>query len=81
MVSSTSKKGQTFSEIVKGVHDLSLSYQNYGAFVRGKYWYDRRLKDSEVERGHLATGYSADGVKLDDSDFHDLQKFLRCGAS
>ena len=69
------KKSQTFSEIVKGVHDLTLNYRNYGAVFRGKYWYDRRLKDQEVERGHLATGYFADGVKLDDSDFDDLQKF------
>ncbi len=69
------KKGQTFSEIVKGVHDLSLSKGNYGAFMRGKYWYDRRLQDQDVERGHLPTGYSASGQKLDDSSFDDLQKF------
>ena len=29
------KKGDTFSKIFKGVHDLELKYQDFGAFVRG----------------------------------------------
>ncbi|MDH0636880.1 DUF1302 domain-containing protein [Pseudomonas sp. GD03860] len=39
------KKGETFSKIFKGVHDLELKYGQSGAFVRGKYWYDFELKD------------------------------------
>ncbi len=39
------KKGETFSKIFKGVHDLELRYQDSGAFIRGKYWYDFELKD------------------------------------
>ncbi|HBB78435.1 DUF1302 domain-containing protein [Stutzerimonas nitrititolerans] len=39
------KKGETFSKIFKGVHDLELRYRDSGAFVRGKYWYDFELKD------------------------------------
>ncbi|WP_422421866.1 DUF1302 domain-containing protein [Pseudomonas sp. GZD-222] len=39
------KKGETFSKIFKGVHDLELSYGDTRAFVRGKYWYDFELKD------------------------------------
>jgi len=39
------KKGETFSKIFKGVHDLELKYGDSGAFVRGKYWYDFELKD------------------------------------
>ncbi|WP_312172850.1 DUF1302 domain-containing protein [Stutzerimonas kunmingensis] len=39
------KKGETFSKIFKGVHDLELSYRDSGAFIRGKYWYDFELKD------------------------------------
>jgi hypothetical protein len=31
------KKGETFSKIFKGVHDLELKYGDSGAFVRGKY--------------------------------------------
>ncbi|MEO4046971.1 DUF1302 domain-containing protein [Pseudomonas sp. CAU 1711] len=39
------KKGETFSKIFKGIHDLQLSYGDSGVFVRGKYWYDFELKD------------------------------------
>ncbi|WP_253277075.1 DUF1302 domain-containing protein [Pseudomonas fluorescens] len=39
------KKGETFSKIFKGIHDLQLSYGDTGVFVRGKYWYDFELKD------------------------------------
>nr|WP_256659511.1 DUF1302 domain-containing protein [Pseudomonas sp. H9] len=39
------KKGETFSKIFKGVHDLELKYRDSGVFVRGKYWYDFELKD------------------------------------
>lgn len=39
------KRGETFSKIFKGIHDLELRYANGGAFFRGKYWYDFELKD------------------------------------
>ena len=39
------KRGETFSKIFKGSHDLELKYGNTGVFVRGKYWYDFELKD------------------------------------
>lgn len=39
------KKGDTFSKIFKGVHDLELRFRDSGAFIRGKYWYDFELKD------------------------------------
>lgn len=39
------KKGETFSKIFKGIHDLQLSYKDTGVFLRGKYWYDFELKD------------------------------------
>jgi hypothetical protein len=41
------KKGETFSKIFKGIHDLQLTYGDTGVFVRGKYWYDFELKDEE----------------------------------
>lgn len=41
------KKGETFSKIFKGIHDLELRYGDSGAFVRGKYWYDFELKDED----------------------------------
>ena len=39
------KRGETFSKIFKGTHDLELKYGETGVFVRGKYWYDFELKD------------------------------------
>ncbi|MCG8668593.1 MAG: DUF1302 domain-containing protein [Pseudomonadales bacterium] len=41
------EKGETFSEIVKGSVDIDLTYQDFGAFIRGRFWYDNRL-----EKGH-----------------------------
>jgi len=39
------KKGDAFSKIFRGVHDLELKYGDSGAFLRGKYWYDFETKD------------------------------------
>jgi len=39
------EKGDAFSKIFRGVHDLELRYGNSGAFIRGKYWYDFETKD------------------------------------
>ncbi|MCG2599732.1 MAG: DUF1302 domain-containing protein [Achromobacter sp.] len=39
------KKGETFSKIFKGIHDLELKYRDTGVFLRGKYWYDFEVKD------------------------------------
>lgn len=41
------KKGETFSKIFKGIHDLELRYGDSGVFIRGKYWYDFELKDEQ----------------------------------
>src|SRR5690606_34294265 len=38
-------RGETFSKILKGLHDLEFQYGDSGAFFRGKYWYDFELKD------------------------------------
>jgi len=54
------EKGDAFSQVFKGSHDLQLSYQNYGAFVRGKYWYDAALEGDS---------------SLDDSNNNDLAKY------
>ncbi len=39
------KRGETFSKVVKGTTDLSLTYQDYGLFTRARYYYDFELKD------------------------------------
>jgi hypothetical protein len=41
------KKGETFSKIFKGIHDLELKYGDTGVFIRGKYWYDFETKDEQ----------------------------------
>lgn len=42
-------KGDIFSRIFKGSHDLELRYRDSGAFLRGKYWYDFEVKDGSQE--------------------------------
>ncbi len=59
------ENGDTFSQIFKGSHDLQVSYGNYGAFVRGKYWYDAALEGQN----------DVNGNEYDDSDFNDLAKY------
>ena len=68
------EKGETYSKIFKGIHDLELRYENYGAFVRGKYWYDFELENEGKRHGHGPNSYAA-GENLDDSGFSDFAKF------
>ncbi len=79
------KNGDAFSQIIKGSHDLQFSYQNFGGFVRGKYWYDSALDNNAVEYGHTPTtgtngvagaglDYTNASTTLDDSEFDDLSK-------
>ncbi|MCO5786277.1 DUF1302 domain-containing protein [Pseudomonas sp. G11-1] len=56
-------KGDVFSKIFKGSHDLELRYGDSGAFIRGNYWYDFETKDG-----------SQDFYDIDDSGRHPLQK-------
>lgn len=58
------KSGDVISNIFKGSTDLSINYQNVGAFVRAKYWYDHGLENKE---GRFK--------ELDDSGFDELAKF------
>lgn len=67
-------EGETFSQIVKGVHDLELSYENMGIFARAKYWYDAELENGNRAHGHVANQYTPN-AELDDSGFNDFAKF------
>lgn len=53
-------KGDSTSEIVKGLHELSLKYQNYGLFARGMYFYDRKLNDGNYDFNDPITGKGFD---------------------
>jgi hypothetical protein len=72
------KRGETFSKLFEGVHDLELKYADSGVFVRGKYWYDFELKDenrgfenigdSNRKRGAQSSG----GEMLDAFVYHNF---------
>jgi len=57
------KKGETFSKIFKGIHDLELKYGDTGVFVRGKYWYDFELKDENREFKDISDSNRKEGAK------------------
>ncbi|MDO9623251.1 MAG: DUF1302 domain-containing protein [Pseudomonas sp.] len=66
------KRGETFSKIFKGVHDLELKYGDTGVFVRGKYWYDFELKDEnrqfkDISDSNRKEGAQASGAQILDA--------------
>ncbi|HSX70707.1 MAG TPA: DUF1302 domain-containing protein [Pseudomonas sp.] len=66
------KKGETFSKIFKGIHDLELKYGDTGVFLRGKYWYDFELKDEsrlfkDIDDSNRKEGAQASGAQLLDA--------------
>lgn len=84
------KKGETFSKIFKGIHDLELKYGESGVFLRGKYWYDFELKDEHRplydivddnrKRGAQSSGYELlDAFFYHNYDLADLPGSFRVG--
>ncbi len=84
------KKGETFSKIFKGVHDLQLSYGETGVFLRGKYWYDFELKDEhrlnyDIDDSGRDSAAKSSGVELLDAFIYhnyllgDLPGSVRAG--
>ncbi|OWJ95959.1 adhesin [Pseudomonas sp. A46] len=66
------KKGETFSKIFKGIHDLELKYGDTGVFMRGKYWYDFELKDEsrlfkDIDDSGRKQGAQSSGAELLDA--------------
>jgi hypothetical protein len=57
------KRGETFSKIFKGIHDLELKYGDTGIFVRGKYWYDFELKDENRQFKDISDSNRKEGAK------------------
>ena len=58
--------GDTYSVILKGVHDLELKKGDFGLFLRGKYWYDSELADGKRPHGNSANIYVANEELADD---------------
>ncbi|MEK1904335.1 MAG: DUF1302 domain-containing protein [Pseudomonas sp.] len=73
------KKGETFSKIFKGIHDLELKYGDTGVFVRGKYWYDFELKDEsrlfkDIDDHNRKEGAQSSGAQILDAFlYHNYQ--------
>ncbi|WP_025822176.1 DUF1302 domain-containing protein [Shewanella marina] len=53
-------RGKSTSEIFKGLHELSLAYENFGLFARGMYFYDKRLNDGDFGYHNPITGQAFD---------------------
>lgn len=68
------QKGDTFSTIIKGVHDFELKKDNYGFFTRVKWFYDHTLNNKDVHHGHEPTS-NARNQRLDDNGFHPYARF------
>ncbi len=64
-------KGDMYSLIFKGIHDLELSKNDTGIFTRFKYWYDYAVEELDVNHGNAANDYQR-GSTLKTSGFDDL---------
>jgi len=68
------QKGDTFSTIIKGVHDFELKKDNYGFFSRVKWFYDYTLNKKSVFHGHEPNNNARD-QRLNDNGFHPYARF------
>ncbi|HEX9625988.1 MAG TPA: DUF1302 domain-containing protein [Acidiferrobacterales bacterium] len=64
------EKKDTISAAVKVTHDISLDYQNYGAFVRGTYFYDHAAAHKKDEFGPQAEDRLISDADLLDAYVH-----------
>lgn len=58
--------GDSFSKLLKGTHDLSISKDNYGLFTRFMYFYDFELMDGDRAYVNPTSGQGVD--PCDDKD-------------
>lgn len=66
-------KGDAFTQIFTGQHNLKLQYKNVGLFVRGKYWHDYAMANNAVNHGNAANGFVPNEI-INDSNYNDLAK-------
>jgi len=67
-------KGDAFSQIFKGSHDIQITRGNIGGFTRFKYWTDAELENGNRAHGNSGSSYEQ-GQPLSDSGFSDNAKF------
>ena len=58
--------GDSFSQLIKGSHDLHIQYGNMGVFVRGMYYYDFAMMNSDRAWDNQLSGNAND--PCDDSE-------------
>ena len=63
-------QGDLYSMQIRGLHDLELTYGEFGFFTRVKWWYDYVLEEQNLDHGHVPNGYD-DGT-LNTGDYQDL---------
>lgn len=64
------KKGDVYSNVLKWSGDLELGYQNYGAFVRARAWYDQTIMDETPrfkEYNDATKSYAGKGAEILDA--------------
>ncbi|SET11592.1 DUF1302 domain-containing protein [Thalassotalea agarivorans] len=59
--------GEQFSSLVKGTHELEVQYENIGFFVRGTYFYDFAMSDSDRPWANQLTGITNDPCRDDEA--------------
>lgn len=57
-------KGDAFSQVAKGLHELDLRYENYGIFIRGMYYHDFALDGEQNYTRELQANGETSGVNL-----------------
>lgn len=64
------QSGDAVSQVFKGIHDIGVTKDQFGAFVRFKYWYDYALAENDVPHGHGPNNYQPN-APLNDDAFSD----------
>ncbi|WP_448550420.1 DUF1302 domain-containing protein [Thalassotalea fusca] len=59
--------GDTFSRLFKGTHELEIKKDNMGLFVRGMYFYDFEMMDSDRPWDNLVSGVNNDPCRDDEA--------------
>lgn len=68
------KAGETFSKLFEGIHGLELKYGDSGVFLRGKYWYDFKLQDEDLDFKNVSDAGRKEAAKA--SGFQLLDAYV-----
>ncbi|WP_341504092.1 DUF1302 domain-containing protein [Gallaecimonas sp. GXIMD4217] len=60
-------RGDNFSTVLKGLHELNVRYGDVGAFMRGMYFYDFALMDGDRAWNNSLSGSESDPCRDDEA--------------